>query len=675
MDQNSIMTQKTQKNSPNPMQPPNKQQSFGRQIFLWAIIFISVPLLCFIFAKDGKSAPSQLSASQFDAFLEAGKIDSVTLEEQNSSIIQVLSGKYWSDGDNNKVLLPYKVKVVYTDALDAAIRKHCQNRTVKSSSGLLSGIFMSVLPLLIMLALFYFLFLRQIRSSNGAAFQFGKSRARLMNPSDDKITLKDVAGITEAKEEMQEVVDYLKDPGKFQRLGGKVPRGILMVGPPGTGKTLLGKAIAGEAGVPFFSISGSDFVEMFVGVGASRVRDMFEEGKKHAPCMIFIDEIDAVGRSRFSGIGGGHDEREQTLNALLVEMDGFEPNSGVIVLAATNRPDVLDPALLRPGRFDRQIVIDLPDLNGRLEILKIHAKRYKIQEGVDLTHIARGTSGFSGADLANLLNEAAILATRKDRQAIELGDLEEARDKVCWGKERRSRKMTAAQRRLTAYHEAGHTLVNIYCEHAEPLHKVTIIPRGMALGATMFLPETDRYNITENEAKDMMTMGMGGRCAEKLIFHELTSGASMDISQATEMARKMVCKWGMCPRLGALSYAGREEHIFLGRDITRSDDFSPETAREIDIEIRRLVDAAEQRAMEILETHIDQLKLLAETLLEKETMSSAEVYQLLGMKERDADADDADGKTKPEEAQGTLEFEFPENDEKPSERKTEPSQK
>ncbi|MBR6372373.1 MAG: ATP-dependent zinc metalloprotease FtsH [Victivallales bacterium] len=661
------MSRNNQAKSPEnkPQQPENKNLQFGRQILLWILIFISVPLACYYFMKDGNGAPTQFIASQFDTYLAEGRIDSVTLEEQSSSHVQILSGQYWLVSGESKELRPYKVRVIYTDSLDQAIREHCPNRSVKAANGLFSSILVSVLPLVIMLALFYFLFLRQIRASNGAAFQFGKSRARLMSPSDEKITLKDVAGINEAKEEMQEVVDYLKDPKKFQKLGGKVPRGILMVGPPGTGKTLLGKAIAGEANVPFFSISGSDFVEMFVGVGASRVRDMFEEGKKHAPCMIFIDEIDAVGRSRFSGIGGGHDERVQTLNALLVEMDGFEPNSGVIVLAATNRPDVLDPALLRPGRFDRQIVIDLPDLNGRMEILKIHAKRYKIAKDVDLSHIARGTSGFSGADLANLLNEAAILATRKDKEAIDLGDMEEARDKVCWGKERRSRKMTSKQRRLTAYHEAGHTLVNMYCEHAEPLHKVTIIPRGMALGATMFLPETDRYNITENEAMDMMTMGMGGRCAEKLIFHELTSGASMDISQATEMARKMVCKWGMCPRLGALSYAGREEHIFLGRDITRSDDFSPETAREIDIEIRRLIDTAERRASDILETHIDQLKLLAETLLEKETMSSKEVYGLLGMKERKVETDEviAPENQKTAEDDGRqLELNLPEKD-------------
>jgi len=452
-----------------------------------------------------------------------------------------------------------------------------------------------------------------------------------MNDDENQIRLKDVAGIDEAKEEMQEIVDYLKDPKKFQRLGGRIPHGVLMVGPPGTGKTLLAKAIAGEAEVPFFSISGSDFVEMFVGVGASRVRDMFAEGKKNAPCLIFIDEIDAVGRSRFSGIGGGHDEREQTLNAMLVEMDGFEANSGVIVLAATNRPDVLDPALLRPGRFDRQITIDLPDMQGRCDILKVHAAKYKLSPDVDLMQIARGTPGFSGADLANLLNESAILATRLEKESIGLPELEESRDKVRWGKERRSRKLTDEQRRLTAYHEAGHTLVNIFCKHAEPLHKVSIVPRGMAMGATMFLPEQDRYNITENEALDMMAMGMGGRCAEKIIFNELSSGATMDIRQATSIAHKMVCEWGMSPKMGPLNYQGREDHIYLGRDLTRSEGMSPDTSREIEMEIRRLVDGAEARADAILTEHKEMLEKLAQELLVRETMNASDVYELLGI--------------------------------------------
>lgn len=609
----------------------------SRQMMLWFFVLAVVPLLIFFSFRNSGGDVDVLSTSEFEDMLRVKRVQSILIEEQPSSGIQEITGKYWrkvEDVGKKTRLRQFKTKVIYTDALDQSIRFNCPQRDVKPASTLLSSLLISVLPLLLLILVFYFFFSRQMRSSNRAALQFGKSRARMLNPSDDKVTLKDVAGITEAKEEMQEIVDYLKDPSKFQRLGGRIPRGVLMVGPPGTGKTLLAKAIAGEADVPFFSISGSDFVELFVGVGASRVRDMFAEGKKHAPCLIFIDEIDAVGRSRFSGIGGGHDEREQTLNALLVEMDGFEPNSGVIVLAATNRPDVLDPALLRPGRFDRQIVIDLPDMQGRYDILKIHAQRIKLDPKVDLRHIARGTPGFSGADLANLLNEAAILATRLNKNMVGEAELEESRDKVRWGKERKSRKMTERQRRLTAYHESGHTLVNLYCKYSEPLHKVTIIPRGVALGATMFLPEGDRYDITQNEAFDLMAMGMGGRCAEQIIFNELTSGGSMDIRQATEMARKMVCEWGMSSSLGPLDYAGHQDHIFLGRDIARTESFSPETAREIDLEIRKLVDSAEERATTILTKHKDQLVKLAETLLEKETMSAEQVYELLDMKPR-----------------------------------------
>ncbi len=522
--------------------------------------------------------------------------------------------------------------MIYTEALDTLLRNSGVIREARASNGLLGSLLVSVLPILLLVTVFYFLFNRQIRSANHGAMMFGKSRARLLNPSQGKVTLKDVAGITEAKEEMQEIVDYLKDPGRFERLGGRIPRGVLMVGPPGTGKTLLAKAIAGEADVPFFSISGSDFVEMFVGVGASRVRDMFDEGKKHAPCLIFIDEIDAVGRSRFSGIGGGHDEREQTLNALLVEMDGFEGNTGVIVLAATNRPDVLDPALLRPGRFDRQITIDLPDLKGRLDILKIHAKKVKLAPDTDLRVIARGTPGFSGADLANLINESALLATRLGKDSIGLAELEESRDKVRWGKERRSLKIDMHDRQVTAYHEAGHALVGMLCEHTEPLHKITIIPRGVSyLGATMQLPEQDRYTMTQNELLDRIAVTMGGRVAELLTFKEITSGAAMDIRQATDIAKKMVCQWGMSDKMGPLSYAGREEHIFLGRDITRSEDFSQETAREIDLEIRRLVEEGYQRVLKMLTENQDKLELLAKALLEKETLTGAEAYEAVGL--------------------------------------------
>ncbi|MGI6353652.1 MAG: ATP-dependent zinc metalloprotease FtsH [Lentisphaeria bacterium] len=606
-----------------------------KQLFLWMILIFLAPAMIMLFRGDPSDRAVLLKQSQYEDFLRAGRIRSAIVEEQSSSNIQVLVGDYWPENvpvGSDEGLQRYRTKVVYTESFDKELRQYCQVREARQANNLMTNILLSVLPILLLIGVFYFMFSRQMRSVNRGALQFGKSRARMLNPAQEKVTMKDVAGINEAKEEMQEIIEYLKDPHRFQRLGGRIPRGVLMVGPPGTGKTLLAKAIAGEADVPFFSISGSDFVEMFVGVGASRVRDMFEDGKKHAPCLIFIDEIDAVGRSRFSGIGGGHDEREQTLNALLVEMDGFEPNSGVIVLAATNRPDVLDPALLRPGRFDRQITIDLPDLRGRFEILNIHAQKIKMDPDADLRVIARGTPGFSGADLANLLNEAALLATRTNKEAVGMIELEESRDKVRWGKERRSRKIDERERRLTAYHEAGHALVGMLCENCEPLHKITIIPRGVAyLGATMQLPEEDRYTAAQSELLDMITMTMGGRVAEILVFKELTSGGAMDIRQATDIAKKMVCQWGMSEKMGPLNYIGREDHIFIGRDITRSEDYSPETAREIDLEIRRIVESCEQRAMKLLTDNRQKLVLLAETLLTRESMTGSEVYELLGM--------------------------------------------
>ncbi len=631
-----------------------------RMMLLWLLLLCILPLGLMFFSGRDLSPIRELRQSDFEELLKRHLIQQVVLEEQSSGSMVLIEGMYWateadrdawlklergttssdvsSKGEDKKSdepaslkpqLLRFKVRVVYSDQLDIMIRDYCQVRETKFSSGLWSSLLISVLPILLMVLLFYFMFARQVRSASGNALQFGKSRARKLNPGKDRLTLDDVAGIDEAKEEMKEIVDFLKDPASFRRLGGKIPRGVLMVGPPGTGKTLLAKAIAGEADVPFYSISGSDFVEMFVGVGASRVRDMFEEGKRNAPCLIFIDEIDAVGRSRFSGIGGGHDEREQTLNALLVEMDGFEPNSGVIVIAATNRPDVLDPALLRPGRFDRQVVIDLPDLRGRLGILKIHAKKVKLDLTVDLSIIARGTTGFSGADLANLINEAALLATRTGKDMVGLEELEESRDKVCWGKERRSRKVTEAERRLTTYHESGHALVNILCEYTMPLHKVTIIPRGQAGGMTMFLPEEDQYHLTYNELCDAIAVALGGRAAEELVLDDISTGASADIRSATQTAKKMVCQYGMSRKMGPINYIGREEHIFLGRDITRSEDFSPETAREIDLEIRQLVEEGAQRARKMLEANLDKLHKLADALLEQETMSAEEVYELL----------------------------------------------
>ncbi|MBN1670349.1 MAG: ATP-dependent zinc metalloprotease FtsH [Kiritimatiellae bacterium] len=485
-------------------------------------------------------------------------------------------------------------------------------------------------PFLLVLGLLYFLFIRQIRSVGHGALSFGKSRARMLARDKNRITFQDVAGIDEAKEDVQEIIEFLKDPKRFQKLGGRIPKGVLMMGPPGTGKTLLAKAIAGEADVPFFTISGSDFVEMFVGVGASRVRDMFEQGKKHAPCIIFIDEIDAVGRSRFSGIGGGHDEREQTLNALLVEMDGFDTQEGVIIIAATNRPDVLDPALLRPGRFDRQIVIDMPDLNGRESILKLHAKNIKLAADVDLRRIARGTPGLSGADLASLINEAALLAAREGKQAVLQQDLEEARDKVRWGRERRSRVLDEKERRITAYHEAGHALVLQIVPDTEPLHKITIIPRGTAfLGATMQLPEKDRYTEGRTKVLSTITGLMGGRVAEELTFDDITSGAASDLKEATRIARLMVCQWGMSKGLGPQTFGVHEELLFLGREVTRQQDFSEDTARRIDAEVNELLRECYQRAKDIVVRNREKLDMIADRLLERETLEGRDVEEIV----------------------------------------------
>ena len=498
------------------------------------------------------------------------------------------------------------------------------------------SLLVSLLPILLMCLLFYFLFMRQMRAAGGEGgpFSFGKSRARLMSKEDAKIRFKDVAGVDEAKEEVAEIVEFLKDPKRFEEVGGKVPKGVLLMGPPGTGKTLLAKAIAGEAEVPFFSISGSDFVEMFVGVGASRVRDMFAQAKKNAPCILFIDEIDAIGRTRFTGIGGGHDEREQTLNAMLVEMDGFEGNSGVIVMAATNRVDVLDPALTRPGRFDRQIVVDLPTIDGRLAILKVHAAKVKLGEDVDLGRIARGTPGFSGADLANLLNEGALLAAREKRHEVKHADLEEARDKILWGRERRSHAMADRDRRITAWHEGGHALVQVLLDHAEPLHKVTIIPRGRALGATMTLPERDVLNRTEAEMKDMLVMATAGRIAERRFTGDLSTGASQDIKMATNLARRMVCTYGMSEGFGFQAFGDNEEQVYLGRELGRKQDHSEATAQRIDEEVAKLLKEAYARGEALVAANGDRLAMLVDYLLEVETADGRDVEHLVLTGER-----------------------------------------
>jgi cell division protease FtsH len=481
------------------------------------------------------------------------------------------------------------------------------------------------LPMLFLLVMFY-LFMRQLQSGGGKAMSFGKSRARLLSEAQNKITFADVAGIDEAKDEVEEIIAFLKDPKKFQRLGGRIPKGVLMMGPPGTGKTLLARAIAGEAGVPFFSISGSDFVEMFVGVGASRVRDLFEQGKKNAPCIIFIDEIDAVGRHRGAGLGGGHDEREQTLNQLLVEMDGFESNEGVIIIAATNRPDVLDPAILRPGRFDRRITVPRPDIRGREGILAVHTKKVPLSDDVQLGILAAGTPGFVGADLENLVNEAALLAARQDKDKVSMMDFELAKDKVIMGTERRSMVMSEQERRTTAWHEAGHTLIGTLVSGNDPVHKVSIIPRGAALGVTMFLPIEDRHTMSEQQAKARIAMALGGRVAEEVVFGEMTTGAQDDIKRATSLARAMVCKLGMSKKLGPIAYGEDEENVFLGRDMTsHHDNYSDETARDIDREVRLLVDEQYDLCRRLLTENRDKLDRLAEALLERETLDSSEI--------------------------------------------------
>lgn len=487
---------------------------------------------------------------------------------------------------------------------------------------------LSWFPILLLVIIFVF-FMRQLQLGGGKAMSFGKSRARLLNENSKKVTFKDVAGVEEAKEELVEIIDFLKDPKKFTRLGGRIPKGVLLVGPPGTGKTLLARAIAGEAGVPFFSISGSDFVEMFVGVGASRVRDLFEQGKKHAPCIIFIDEIDAVGRQRGAGLGGGHDEREQTLNQLLVEMDGFESNEGVILVAATNRPDVLDPALLRPGRFDRRVVVNKPDVRGREMILAVHASRTPLSKKVDLKVIARGTPGFSGADLENLVNEAALIAARADKKFLEMHDFEQAKDKVLMGVERKSMVISDNEKRNTAFHESGHTIVGWLLPGTDPIHKVTIIPRGMALGLTQTLPDEDRLSYSRERAENMIAFLMGGRIAEELVFGQKTTGAGNDIERASDIARKMVCEWGMSDRLGPISFAKRDDEVFLGRDIGKAQAYSDDTARLIDQEVREVIEKNYRRAKDLLSSNMDVLHTMSEALLDYETLDRSQIEILM----------------------------------------------
>ena len=568
--------------------------------------------------KDGAS--SEISYSRFLSDVSAGSVSEVVIQGER------VSGTY-TNGTRFATIAPQDPQLVET--LKANNVSIAAKPSDDNSPSLLS-ILVSWFPMFLLIAVWIF-FMRQMQGGGGKAMGFGKSKAKLLTERHGRVMFDDVAGIDEAKDDLTEIVDFLRDPAKFQRLGGRIPKGVLLVGPPGTGKTLLARAIAGEANVPFFTISGSDFVEMFVGVGASRVRDMFEQAKKNAPWIIFIDEIDAVGRHRGAGLGGGNDEREQTLNQLLVEMDGFEPNEGIILIAATNRPDVLDPALLRPGRFDRQVVVPNPDVVGREKILKVHMKKVPLAPDVDARTIARGTPGFSGADLANLVNEAALMAARRGKRLVTMAEFEDAKDKVMMGAERRSMVMSEEEKRLTAYHEGGHALVALHMPASDPIHKATIIPRGRALGMVMRLPERDQVSVTRAKLKADLAVAMGGRLAEEIIFgHEkVTSGASSDISMATKMAKAMVTRWGMSDKLGPLAYAENEEEVFLGHSVARQQNMSEETQRVIDAEVRRIVDEGYETARKVLTDHIDDLHTIAKGLLEYETLSGEEIQNLL----------------------------------------------
>jgi cell division protease FtsH len=601
-----------------------------RNWLIWTIILVAIPVVIFFRTKTENNY-NIVSRQTLEKWLESNeKIEGkIYNPPPQSSVLSDVTGRVWLTNATGEASPPmaFRIKTRVTDELyERLLDKGFQEAEPNT---LLMSIFVTVLPILLVAFLVYFFFIRQIKMAGKGALSFGKSKARLLSKEKNRTTFKDVAGVDEAKEEVSELVEFLKDPKKFQKLGGRIPKGILMIGAPGTGKTLLAKAIAGEADASFFSISGSDFVEMFVGVGASRVRDMFEQARKNTPCLIFIDEIDAVGRSRGHGLGGGNDEREQTLNALLVEMDGFDTQEGIIIIAATNRPDVLDPALLRPGRFDRQITVNLPDVRGREAILKVHAKNVKLDPSVDLAVIARGTPGYSGAELANLLNEAALLAARTNKKAIGMAELEEARDKVRWGRERRSLAMTDDEKRSTAWHEAGHALVNVLLEYTHPLHKVTIIPRGQALGSTMSLPKQDILNRRRKEMLDMIAMIMAGRIAEELYSNDISTGAAGDIQQASQLARAMVCQYGMSDKLGMIQYGDNNEYVFLGREMIRSKDYSERIAEDIDAEVKRIIDEGYQRAKTLIETHRDKLEMLAQKLLEFETLDGTQVEEIV----------------------------------------------
>ena len=601
----------------------NSSSTVKTILFWMSIVLLGVMLWKLVSANGGQAREDQPSYSEFMAKVEGGDVKEVTM--YLGQVSYDLQGEYIRPANRK-----FQVTIAKEDA--PTVTKELRDKAVqikikevRSADWVL--LLLNGLPLLLLVGFCLFL-MRQMQAGGNKALSFGKSRARLLSAQQKKATFKDVAGTDEAKEELQEIIEFLKDPQKFQKLGGRIPKGVLLVGPPGTGKTLLARAIAGEANVPFFSISGSDFVEMFVGVGASRVRDLFEQGKKNAPCIIFIDEIDAVGRHRGAGLGGGHDEREQTLNALLVEMDGFESNEGVILIAATNRPDVLDPALLRPGRFDRRVVVARPDVKGREEILRVHTRKVPIGDDVDLSIIARGTPGFSGADLANLVNEAALWAARQNRKHVTMADFEMSKDKVLMGVERKSMILSDEEKKNTAYHEAGHALVAAMTPGADPVHKVTIIPRGMALGLTMQLPEADKHTYTREYLEAMLAVLMGGRSAEEIFLGHITTGAGNDIERATDIARNMVCEWGMSG-LGPLAFGKKDEAIFLGREIAQHRDYSEDTAIQIDKEVKRIVNGAYEKARNILSSNKDVLERVAQALLEREVIDAAEVKLLM----------------------------------------------
>jgi cell division protease FtsH len=589
-----------------------------KNIIFWVVMVVTALVLWEVWISSTRERVQELSFSQFTNMVNSGDVRDVTIAGTD------VSGSLKKDGSKFKTTIPANYPDLYKALIDKGVSTNVKS---DQASPWLTWVGNLLLPIMVLVG-FWIFFFRQMQSGGNKALSFGKSRARLLSSQQKKVTFKDVAGVDEAKEELQEIIEFLREPQKFQKLGGRIPKGVLLVGPPGTGKTMLARAIAGEANVPFFSISGSDFVEMFVGVGASRVRDLFEQGKKNAPCIIFIDEIDAVGRHRGAGLGGGHDEREQTLNALLVEMDGFESNEGVILIAATNRPDVLDPALLRPGRFDRRVVVPRPDVGGREGILKVHTKKIPLGEDVDLPVLARGTPGFSGADLANLVNEAALLAARQNRKQVTMWDFESSKDKVLMGAERKSLILSDEEKKNTAYHEGGHALVALMVPHADPLHKVTIIPRGMALGVTMQLPLDDRHTYTRDQLESQLAIMMGGRVAEETFLDHITTGAGNDIEQATELARRMVCEWGMSD-LGPLAYGKNQGEIFLGRDLATQRDFSEDTAIKIDQEVKRLIMTGYQRAKDILSTHREALVRIADALLIREVLDANEVKLLV----------------------------------------------